>query len=447
MISLHHLKNKTVGVFGLSRTGKGAVAALLAGGARVFAWDDSFSSSSQEGEETIAPFASWPWAELSCVVLSPGVPLTHPAPHAVVEMAKAQGVEVIGDIELLWRECPDATYVGITGTNGKSTTTALIGHVLQSAGRKVQIGGNLGTAALTLEPLGAGGVYVLETSSYQLDLLARMRFNVAVWLNITPDHIDRHGDIDGYVKAKAHIFANQRAQDTAVIGVDDRYSQSQIARCESRVVQISTRRVLPDGLSIVDGILHDAGLRIDLRNINSLTGRHNWQNAVAAYAACRALGLAPAEIEAGMRSFPGLPHRMEQVAVVNGVRFVNDSKGTNADATANALAAYDRIYWILGGKPKEGGIESLAEYFPKIAHAFLIGQAAESFARALEGRVPYTQCGTLARAFEAAAGMAVKESVVLLSPACASWDQWKSFEERGDAFRAMAHRLEHEHAV
>ncbi|MCE2927543.1 MAG: UDP-N-acetylmuramoyl-L-alanine--D-glutamate ligase [Rickettsiales bacterium] len=443
MIIVSEYRGQAVGVFGLGKAGSATVASLMAGGAEVFAWDDKGAS----GENCIH-FHEWPWQKIKALILAPGVPLTHPAPHPVVMLAHEHGVPVIGDIELLYRAQPAARYVAITGTNGKSTTTALIHHILKEAGKNVQVGGNIGTAALTLEPLGEDGIYVLETSSYQLDLLRTTRFNVAVFLNITPDHLDRHGSMENYVAAKCHIFDRQREGDVAVVAVDDEWTsrlQASGRFQESALIPVSSVRMLEHGVYVRDGVLYDhyfpeaKTLRPEsLLAITSLTGRHNWQNAAAAYAACRSCGAQPATIHDAMKRFPGLKHRLQLVAEIDGVRFINDSKATNADATSNALAPYGDIYWILGGKPKEGGIVSLAEYFPKIRHAFLIGQAAEEFAKTLEGKVSYTHSGTLDAATKQAAALAWREkrhgSVVLLSPACASFDQWKSFEERGDAF-------------
>ncbi len=464
MITVAEYKGQKVGVFGLGKAGEAAVASLVAGGAEVYAWDDRMTDGGLRMTDKFPssvichPFSKWDWAGLKALVLSPGVPLTHPRPHAVVELAKKHNVPVVGEVELLARACPQAKLVGITGTNGKSTTTTLIGHILSEAGVDVQVGGNLGTPALALEPLGSDGVYVIEMSSYQLDLVRTVRFNVAVLLNITPDHIDRHGDMEGYIAAKKHIFERQATGDVAVIAVDDEYTKgildSGFGDQGSKIVAVSSHNDLSDGVYVQDGILHDTQHpeSWNLNPIVALTGRHNWQNAAAAYAACRAVGVSPEKIYAAMKNFGGLRHRLQLVATINGVRFINDSKATNADATANALAPYKNIIWIAGGKPKEGGISSLAEYFPNIAHAFLIGEAAEEFAKTLEGKVPYTQCGTLDVAVAKAAEMAFsaltpilsqgeRGKVVLLSPACASFDQFKSFEHRGDVFCDLVERL------
>lgn len=466
MITVTEYKDKHIGVFGLGKAGEATVAALLAGGAKVWAWDDKKevdsdqrSAISEKKDNTgrwplaAVHYSSWPWKDIKALVLSPGVPLTHPKPHAVVEMAEQHDCPVIGDIELLTRACPETRIIGITGTNGKSTTTTLIGHILKTCGVKAEVGGNLGTAALALAPLGMEGTYVLELSSYQLDLLHTARFNIAVWLNITPDHIDRHGNMEGYIAAKMHLFDRQRADDMAIIGVDDAFSAAVAdtvkQKKKQRVIEISVRSKAEGGVCVKDGWLHDnidpTPQRFDLNPIITLTGRHNWQNAAMAYATARACGLHADAIYKAMTSFAGLRHRLQLVATVNGVRFINDSKATNADATSNALAPYESIYWIAGGKQKEGGIEPLAPYFPKIAHVFLIGESEDAFAETLRGKAPFTLCGTLKTALEKAAKQAFtekkKNAVVLLSPACASFDQFKNFEERGDQFCQMVEAL------
>lgn len=458
MITLAAYRGRAAGVFGLGIAGEAAVAALLSGGADVYAWDDGEKGRAALREKfpaaKLLPLSEWPWEQLAAMVLSPGVPYTHPAPHEAVKRAQAAGVEIVGDVELLYRACPEALYIGITGTNGKSTTTSLVSHILTQAGRNVQVGGNLGVPALALQPLGKDGIYVLEMSSYQLDLLRSVRFNVAALLNLTPDHLDRHGDMEGYLRAKLHIFERQRQGDVAVVAVDDEYTQGMRREALGigvRLVEVSAHHSLEKGVHVEEGVIHDnffplpdAFCLMPIRDITTLPGRHNWQNAAVAYAIARACGLTPAQILAGMQSFPGLAHRMEMIRTLSGVRYINDSKATNADATANALAPYDAIYWILGGKPKAGGIGSLSDYFPKIRHAFLIGEASEEFSRTL-GSVPHTQCGTLDKAVAAAAALAeiegISGAVVLLSPACASFDQFRNFEERGDCFRALVNAL------
>ena len=339
---------------------------------------------------------------------------------------------------------------GITGTNGKSTTTALIGHICREAGRAVRVGGNIGFGVLGLDDIEAEAVYVLELSSYQLDLTASLKCDAAVLLNISPDHLDRHGSMENYVEAKRRIFANQVKGDTAVIGVDDPWGQricTEITALNKRTIRpISSGRAMGRGFYVLQGALYDAtGERsVDVANLGrarALLGRHNWQNAAAAYAACLALGLSSAEILRGMLSFPGLAHRMQEVARVGKVRFINDSKATNADAARQAMATFDQFYWIVGGRAKAGGIESLSDLFPRIARAYLIGEATEDFARTLKGHVKAVACGDLATAVAAAhadAKATDRDAVVLLSPACASFDQFPDFEVRGEAFTALA---------
>jgi UDP-N-acetylmuramoylalanine--D-glutamate ligase len=340
--------------------------------------------------------------------------------------------------------------VAITGTNGKSTTTALIGHILKNAGITCDVGGNIGRGALDLAPLGAGGIYVLELSSYQLELLQTFRAHVAVFLNITPDHIDRHGDMAGYVAAKQHIFDRQQPGDCAVIGVDDEPSRRVYDELSRRAgiaaVPVALDRPVSGGVSFRAGRLIDAdGYSVGFADVPTLPGDHNAQNAACAWAACRWLGVAREKIVEGLRTYDGLPHRQERVASIGNVVYINDSKATNADATARALSSYQDIYWILGGQAKEGGVTPLAPWFGRVKHAFLIGEASDLFASQLEGKLSYSRCGDLQSALDAAHVRSQREAkgpaVVLLSPACASWDQWKSYEHRGDAFRAMARAL------
>jgi UDP-N-acetylmuramoylalanine--D-glutamate ligase len=319
---------------------------------------------------------------------------------------------------------------------------------------RCEVGGNIGRGALDLAPLGESGLYVLELSSYQLELLETFHAHVAVWLNITPDHIDRHGDLAGYVAAKENIFARQQVRDCAVIGVDDEPSRAVYGKLLKRglpAVPVKLETPVAGGISYRTGMLVDAdGYTVDFADAATLPGDHNAQNAACAWAACRWLGVPREKIVAGLKTYPGLPHRQERVASVGNVVYVNDSKATNADATARALSSYQDIYWILGGQAKEGGVVPLAPWFERIRHAFLIGEATELFAGQLEGKIAYSRCGDLKSALDAAHARAQHEAaqrsgggpaVVLLSPACASWDQWKSYEHRGDAFRAMARAL------
>jgi UDP-N-acetylmuramoylalanine--D-glutamate ligase len=451
MITVPGFEGRKVVVLGLARSGRAAVAALAAGGAEVLAWDDSEKTrAALAAEVPLCDPATIDWHEVAALVLSPGIPHSFPEPHPAVVRAREAGVSIIGDIELLGRAQRAARTIGITGTNGKSTTTALIGHILATAGTPVEIGGNLGPPALGLKPLGADGFYVLELSSFQLELLESLAFDIAVLLNITPDHLDRHGDMAGYVAAKRRIFARQGDRATAIVGIDDSISRD-IADAlrrdgTARIVPVSVGAAAPGGVYVEGGWLVDAidgtPVRVfDLAEAPRLPGAHNAQNAAAAYAVARHAGLAPAAAIAGIRTFPGLAHRQELVDTIGGVRYINDSKATNADATEKALACYQAIYWIAGGLPKAGGIASLAPYFARLRHAFLIGNATGEFAATLDGKVPYTRCGDLAAALAAAAEQAraerVPDAVVLLSPACASYDQFPNFEVRGDTFRRL----------
>jgi UDP-N-acetylmuramoylalanine--D-glutamate ligase len=458
MIDLAALKGSSFVVLGLARSGLATVRALMAAGIDCVAWDDNEpqrKAAAALGARLVEP-AAIDWARITALVISPGIPSTFPEPHPVAAAARAAGKAIICDVELLARAQTAAKFVAITGTNGKSTTTALIGHILQTAGARCAVGGNIGRGALDLEPLGAGGLYVLELSSYQLELLQTFRAHVAVWLNITPDHIDRHGDMAGYVAAKEHIFDRQQAGDCAVIGIDDDFSRTVHGKIDKRLgvatVPVALERPVAGGVSFRAGMLIDAdGFSVDFSDVPTLPGDHNAQNAACAWAACRWLGIAREKIVEGLRSYPGLPHRQERVASAGNVVYINDSKATNADATARALSSYRNIYWILGGQAKEGGVAPLAPWFDHIKHAFLIGEATEMFASQLDGRLPYSRCGDLQSALDAAHDKAQRDgnggSVVLLSPACASWDQWKSYEHRGDAFRAMARALPGVHSV
>jgi UDP-N-acetylmuramoylalanine--D-glutamate ligase len=456
MIALPATKGVKIVVLGLGKSGLAAARALKAAGAEVQAWDDS------ERARTSAAAEGVPIADLNgpalegaeLLLMSPGIPHSFPKPHPIAARAKAAGMPLVCDIELLLRGQNAAHFIGITGTNGKSTTTALVGHILAAAKRPSEVGGNLGPAALGLKALGAGGTYVLELSSYQLELIRTAAFDVAVLLNITPDHLDRHGGMDGYVAAKRRLFDLQRPHGAAVIGIDDEHCRKiadGLTRAGNlRVLPISASRKAARGVYVLDGKLYDDSdgqnrFVVDLAEAKALPGAHNWQNAAAAFATASAVGV-PAEVIArALLSYPGLPHRQETVDIIDGVRFVNDSKATNADASSKALVCYDTIYWIAGGLAKEGGIESLEPLHPRIRHAFLIGKAADDFARALDGKVAYSQCGNLATALTRAAAMAREEkisgAVVLLSPACASFDQFANFEARGDAFRDLVHGM------
>ncbi|MHA7899323.1 MAG: UDP-N-acetylmuramoyl-L-alanine--D-glutamate ligase [Henriciella sp.] len=462
MIPITEYAGRDVAVYGLGRTGLSAAKALAAGGARVHAWDDGEAARLKAEAEgvNVSDINKRDWQKFAALVLSPGIPYRFPQPHRLVRMAEMMNVPVVGDMELFARAVQALPakgrpkIVGITGTNGKSTTTALIGHILKEAGRDVRVGGNIGKGVLDMAPLNANAIYVLELSSYQLDLVESLRCDVAVFLNISPDHLDRHGGMEGYVEAKKRIFANQRIRDVAVVGIDDSHSQA-IAMGrqrpgDARVVQISSEFGLARGVSAVDGHLYDStggqAIRVgNLAEAPALPGRHNYQNAAAAYATCSALGVAPGRIMAAIRTFPGLAHRMELVGEIDGVRFINDSKATNAQAAEQALKTYPKVHWIAGGVPKAEGIAPLEPWFDRIEQAYLIGESEADFGKTLKGKAKAVSCGTLEAAtqaaFDAAKASGDANPIVLLSPACASFDQFKDFEARGDAFRDIVQRL------
>ena len=420
----------------------------------MLAWDDD-PGRRGEAEAAGVPIANLyaaDWSQLEGLVLSPGVPLHHPQPHPVVLLARAAGREVLGDIEIFARERPPAVVAAITGTNGKSTTTALAAAALRACGREAVEGGNVGRPVLDLPALAQDGVYVLELSSYQIELTSTPAVDVAVLLNLSLDHLERHGGPAAYHAAKQRLFRLQRRDQVAVVGVDDDPSRSlfdELVAAGRRVTPVSGGRRVENGIYVEHGVLHDAtGDRpralADLRTAK-LRGAHNWQNAAAAFAVATVCGGADPQIVATLLEFAGLPHRLEQVAEANGVSFVNDSKATNVEAVARALSSYDHVYWIAGGQPKKPGIGSLTPLPPSVRRVFLIGEAAEAFGRALSGTVPVTQCGTIDRAVRAAYAAAKSDAkpgaAVLLSPGCASFDQFADFEARGDAFRALACEL------
>lgn len=459
MIPITTLAGKTVAVFGLGGSGLASCRALAAGGADVIACDDDPKRMAQAAAAGLATadLRHADWSKVAALVLAPGVPLTHPAPHWSVGLARAAAVPVIGDIELFCRErrrhAPKAPFVAVTGTNGKSTTTALIAHLLARGGHDVQLGGNIGTAVLSLAPPRSGRTHVIEVSSYQIDLAPSLDPSVGILLNVSEDHLDRHGTLANYAAVKERLVAGVQEGGTAIVGVDDNWCQAaadRIERAGKQVVRVSVRRPLADGLYVeAEQIMQAAGgaghAVAHVGQIGSLRGVHNAQNAACATGAALALGLSPAVIQQGLRSFPGLAHRMEEIGRKGRVLFVNDSKATNADSAAQALACFTDIFWIAGGKPKTGGLASLTGFFPRMRKVYLIGEAAAGFASELDGRVPYVVAGTLERAVQLAARDAeaadLAEPVVLLSPACASFDQFRNFEARGDAFRELVQAL------
>lgn len=451
----HSFENKNIAVFGLGKSGLATAERLKTGNAHVFVWDDNQSRrnlAASKGLE-VKDLISEAWPETDALILSPGVPLTHPTPHPVVEIALDAGAEVVGDIEVFLKEKQAGKIVGITGTNGKSTTSALIDHLLVSVGRSSALGGNIGTPVMDLPQLPEDGTYVLELSSYQLDLTPSWKADIAILLNITPDHLDRHGDMAGYAAVKCRVFQHQSKAGIAIVGADDPICAAITSELQqhskARIIPISVKNPVDNGVHVIDGLLSDLShgdqsWTIDISDIASLRGRHNWQNAAAAVATVSHLGLTPDQIESGLRSFGGLAHRMETVGSLGQVTFVNDSKATNAEAAEKALTSFNDIFWIAGGRQKAGGIKQLSSHFGRIRAAFLIGEAKENFAKELDGKVAYTVCKDLDEATQAAAQAARQlssEAIVLLSPAAASFDQFDSFEARGDAFRKSVNDL------
>lgn len=429
MIVSQTWRGKRYAVLGLARSGLATVRALAGAGARVVAWDASQAArGSIDRQVEIADPLTLDLSGFAGVVVSPGVPINR---HPIAAKAREAGVPLIGDIELFAQaraELPPHSVVGITGTNGKSTTTALIHHILDMAGVPARLGGNIGLPILGQEPLPAGGVYVLELSSYQIDLTCSLDCDVAVLMNITPDHLDRYDGFAGYAASKARLFAMQTGGHAAVIGIGDEPSAA-IAK------QVSRSGRAEDVTKIAPGLC------MDQSRWPALQGPHNAQNALAAIAVCEALGVDQASIDKGLASFPGLPHRMERVATRNGVLFVNDSKATNPTSTAPALQAFEGIHWILGGQAKTDDLEACRPGFANVARAYTIGEAGARFAALLKDEMPVEQSNTLEAAVESAATNARPGETVLLSPACASFDQFSDFEDRGERFRAAVGAL------
>ena len=461
MTPLTAFAGKHLALFGLGASGLDAAHALRAGGATVAAWDDK--AASREAATAVGggmvDLREADWRAFDALVLAPGVPLTHPVPHWTVGRAQEVGIAVIGDIELFCREraalAPDAPLVAITGTNGKSTTTALVAHLFRALGTEVAMGGNIGTPILRLPPPSRDRVHVVECSSFQIDLAPSLAPSVGLLMNLTPDHLDRHGTMANYAAIKARLVAGA---DRAFVSVDYTDSAAIAVRLRAAGRRIETISVtghpVADGVTLQGTVLvrHRAGTATpvaDLAGIPTLRGAHNAQNAAAAVLALGALADDSDRLQSALRSFPGLAHRMEQVARSGPVLFINDSKATNADAAEKALLSFPRVHWIIGGKAKEGGIAPLKPLFGRVARAYLIGEATPAFAATLtEAGVPFAACGTLDAATERAFADARSDAqrtgevaVVLLSPACASYDQFPNFEVRGDHFRDLVRAM------
>ncbi len=464
MIPVRGYEGRKVAVLGLGRSGLATARALAAGGAEALLWDDSPEARAKaeaEGFTLTDLTRATAFEGVAALITSPGIPHLYPTPNKVIARALDLGVPVDNDIGLFFRSwaLPEwdnfdqmPKVVAVTGSNGKSTTTALIHHILKVAGRPTQMAGNIGRGVLDIDPAVAGEVVVLELSSYQTDLARALTPDVAVFTNLSPDHLDRHGGMGGYFAAKRRLFA-EGGPDRAVIGVDEvegRYLANQLSEGpgDDRVIRISSGQKLEGaGWSVFarKGFLSEYRrgkqiASIDLREVSGLPGAHNHQNACAAYAAVRSLGVAPKLIEQAFHSFEGLPHRSQLIGERGGVRFVNDSKATNVDSAAKALQAFSRIRWIAGGLGKEGGIVGLVPDLGAVVKAYLIGHSARDFALQL-GDTPHEICETMERAVARAAEEAVAGEVVLLAPAAASFDQYPNFEKRGEDFTARVKAL------
>lgn len=452
MITSNAFADKKIIILGLGLSGLSTARALKVGGARVWVWDDNEKVRAKVKEFPLLNPQTVKWQDFDALLLAPGIPLTHPEPHPAVYAAHAANRPVIGDMEVFANANLSARVIGVTGTNGKSTTTALIGHILQHTKRPSAVGGNIGYPILDLPPLGADGVYALEISSFQIDLSPNLAPDVAVLLNITEDHLDRHGSIENYAAVKAKLLWQQAPSAVSVVSLDDVPSAS-IARdlflAGRRVIGISTQRPVDDGVYVANGQLIDSmhGVAqpvLDLRSVSRLPGEHNWQNMAAAYAAVRAAGLGTTEAADAIISFKGLAHRQEFIIETGGIQFVNDSKATNVEAAKKALSSYENIYWIVGGRPKKSGLQGIDAELGNVTAAYTIGESADAFAKYLDGKIPHVQvCETMNlaidQAFEAALsdGSSQPPATILLSPACASFDQFDNFEQRGETFRAL----------
>jgi UDP-N-acetylmuramoylalanine--D-glutamate ligase len=459
MIPVQGMQGLRVAVLGLGRSGLSAARALEAGGAEPLCWDDNPSArdvAEAEGFTCVEFTKAGAFDDIARLIVSPGIPHLYPAPNPVVAAALAAGVPVDNDIGLFFQSFANSDWnmfdvspriVAVTGSNGKSTTSALIHHILEHAGRNSQLAGNIGRGVLDIEPAPSGGVVVLELSSYQTDLARSLTPDVAVFTNLSPDHLERHAGMGGYFAAKRRLFA-EGGPDRAVIGVDEQegaFLAGQLSEgaVDDRVIRVSVDRKLSGpGWQVFarKGFLSEyrngkQAASIDLRNIEGLPGSHNHQNACSAYGACRSLGLAPKVIEAAFHSFGGLPHRSQTIGEKGGVRFVNDSKATNVASAVKALAAFKNIRWICGGLEKEGGLQGLSASSQTVRKAYVIGREAAGFAMQLT--IEAEVCTTMEAAVAQAIAEAEAGDVVLLAPAAASFDQYDSFEKRGDDFMRL----------
>ncbi len=453
MIIPQHIRGKAYYVVGLGKTGLSAIHSLQKAGAEVVAWDDNPHSREAAPQNVdLCPPDSFKWQGCSGLVLSPGIPHLGPQSHASAILAQKHKVPLLCDLEFLLSSYPDACFMGITGSNGKSTTTALITHILKTAGYRVQAGGNIGTPALDLEPPQPGSICVLELSSFQLERLTTRALSLSIFLNLTPNHLDRHQDMEGYLQAKKKIFTltkpSENVTPNKVLGIDTPATHALYQQDPEAYLPISVHQTLQKGVYVQDhvlistlkGALHTV---MDLRGALSLKGDHNYENCAAAYAALSSLlpDFKDEDFIKGILTYPGLPHRQENLGCKNGISFINDSKATTLQAAVRSLAQHSCIYWIAGGKSKEGNLDLnlMAPYLPRIKKVYLMGESEGLYYDLLSPHLPAAKCGTLAKAFSLAIqeAQSEKQAVILLAPACASYDQFKNFEERGEAFRQL----------
>ena len=456
MIRINSFTNKSIAVFGLGKTGISSSRALLDGKANVLAWDDSVEARSRAKSKglRLTDLYQVNWNDIDTLLLSPGIPDHFPIPHPLVERARNSGCEVICDIELLAREILDPKIIGITGTNGKSTTTALIGHIFGENNRKYQIGGNFGIPALDLETLDDSGTYILELSSYQLERVPSLLLDLSILMNISPDHLDRHNGMEGYINAKKNILMSLKPDSKAIIGMDDGFCRGicleyMVKKGGDNIIPVSIKNRVPGGIYVDGGRLFDdigsnAKAVLYLRDLKTLRGAHNWQNIAFSYAAAKLSGISEQDTIEAISSFSGLEHRQNFVRKIGSVEFINDSKATNIDAASRALEANTEIFWIAGGRLKENNIDSLLPFLGKVLHVYLIGEAADALSKLLNNLVPTTICENMNDAVNSAyiAALEKKSATILLSPACSSFDQYRNFEERGNTFCSIVNKLE-----
>ncbi len=467
---INNLLNKTVAILGLGKTGMAVARELKIRGVHVIAWDDKeeLRKEAMSLNVSIQDLRTVDFSNVELLVISPGIPHTYPAPHPVAKLAKEHGVRIISDIELFVSSYKDAKYIGITGTNGKSTTTALIYHILKENGITCAIGGNFGIPVFDLPILGKDGYYVFEMSSYQIELSPSIDFDISVLLNITPDHLSRHNGMNGYVAVKKQIFNRKSKKNVVnVVAVDDGYTKKIFNELckeqpKSKNIPVSYSKIVSDGYYIssngvlIDNTVGEKKQIFDVKTLENLQGKHNWQNILAAFAAVKKTGIPTTKIINAIKSFKTLEHRIENIGTFAGIKFINDSKATNAESVKYAIESMNDIYWIIGGRQKEGGIDILKPQLGdgKIKRTFIIGECEKEFYNVTKNIIPSYRCHKLEKAVNKAFKLAlkdlkkgkVKKPIILLSPATASFDQYKSFEERGEHFKSLFEKIKGKYA-